>query len=60
MLFRFIRHALPLKPSFQKRALDALLKGVALETSELFKHFDNGLAKILHMAEEPQLQDVRK
>lgn len=56
--FRFIRHALPLEPSFEKKALDSLLKGVAMDTSELFAHFDNGLAKILHMAEAPQLQDV--
>lgn len=58
MTFRFIRHALPLEPSFEKKALDSLLKGVAMDTSELFAHFDNGLAKILHMAEAPQLQDV--
>ncbi|CAM9330180.1 unnamed protein product [Sphacelaria rigidula] len=29
-----------------------------MDTSELFAHFDNGLAKILHMAEAPQLQDL--
>lgn len=55
----FIRQSLPLEPSFHTKALDSLLRGVAIETSELFRQFHNGLAKILGMAEEPQLQDVR-
>lgn len=54
----FIRRALPLEPRFHTQALDALLRGVAIETSELFRQFDNGLAKILGIAEEPQLQNV--
>lgn len=54
----FIRQSLPLEPLFHTQALDALLRGVAIETSELFRKFDSGLAKILRIAEEPQLQDV--
>lgn len=54
----FIRRSLPLEPRFHTQALDALLRGVAIETSELFRQFDNGLAKILGIAEEPQLQKV--
>lgn len=60
VIARFVRHTLPLEPSFETRSLDALLRGVAIETSELFRQFDNGLGKILRMAEEPQLQDVRQ
>lgn len=54
----YIRQSLPLEPLFHTQALDELLRGVAIETSELFRHFYDGLAKILSIAQEPQLQDV--
>ena len=54
----FIRQSLPLEPLFHTQALDDLLRGVAIETSELFRQFYNGLAKILSIAQEPQLRDV--
>lgn len=54
----FIRQSLPLEPIFHTQALDAFLRGLAIETSELFRQFDDGLGKILSIADEPELQDV--
>eukprot|EP00903_Cladosiphon_okamuranus_P005970 g5894.t1 len=54
----FIRQSLPLEPLFHTQALDALLRGVAIQTSELFRQFYNGLAKILSIAQEPQLREL--
>ena len=33
---------------------------MTVEASELFRHFDDGLEKILSIAEEPHVQDVRR
>lgn len=42
------------------KEVDRILNAVAIDTSELFRQFDNGLAKILTVAAEPQLKDVSK